>query len=47
MYFLQSMNYQSGDNRHVEDCVQQVLQQSFDHLNNLDALEIQVSNMIQ
>lgn len=38
---------QSDDRRHVEDCAQQVFQQSFDHIDNLEALEICLSNMIQ
>lgn len=36
-------NYQS-ETRHVVECVRQVCQQSFDHL---EALELHVSNMIQ
>lgn len=39
------MIYQSDSRRHVEDCVQQVFQQSFEHLDNLEAL-IQVSDVI-
>lgn len=30
----------------VVDCVQQVLPQSFDHVDHLESLEIQISNMI-
>ncbi len=41
------MNYQSDDRRHVVDCVQQVFQRSFDHVDHLEALEICVSNMVQ
>ncbi len=46
--FLQfSDSNQSDDGRHGVDCVQQVFQQSFDHVDDLEALEICVSNMIQ
>lgn len=31
----------------TEDCVQQVFQQGFDHVGNLEALEIHASHMIQ
>ncbi len=40
-----SINYQSDDRRHVRDCVQQVQQQSSDHVDNLENLEIGISNM--
>lgn len=30
----------------IEDCVQQVLQQSFDNVDSLEALEIHILNMI-
>ncbi len=32
---------------HVVDFVQQVFQQSFDHVDNLETLEMCISNMIQ
>ncbi len=34
-----SMNYQSGNRRHVVDCVWQVFQPIFDHVVHLQALE--------
>ncbi len=34
------MNYQSKDRKHVVDCAQQVFQEGFDHIDNLEALEI-------
>jgi len=39
-------NYQSDDRRHV-DCAQQGFPQHFDHVDNLEPLEICASHMIQ
>lgn len=39
---LPSINYQSDDREHVADCVQQVSQQSFNYVDNLEALQIHV-----
>lgn len=43
------MNYNELSNyrRHVVDCAQQLLQQSFDHADNLEFLEMCVSNIRQ
>ncbi len=42
---LKSINFISDDRRRVEDCVQQVIQRSY-YLDNLEVLEICISNMI-
>ncbi len=39
------MYHKSEGRRHVVDCVQQVFQQSFDWTENLEALEINLSNI--
>ncbi len=44
---LKSINYQSDDRRHALDHVQQVFTECFDHVDNLEALVICLSNMIQ
>ncbi len=38
--YEKSLNYQSDNRRHVVDCVQQVFQQSFYHVDHLETLEI-------
>ncbi len=43
--YEKSINYHSDDRRHVVDCEQQVFQQSFDHIYNLETLEICITNM--
>ncbi len=40
------INYQSDDRRLVVDCVEQVLQQNFDHVDNLEPLEIYILDAI-
>ncbi len=36
-----------GEKGHVEECVQQIFQQSFNRVDKLEALDICLSNMIQ
>lgn len=37
----------SDDRRHVVDCVQLVFRQSFDHVDNIEGLEIHILHMLQ
>lgn len=41
------VNYHFNERRHVEEYVQQVFQQCFNHVENLEALDFCISNMIQ
>jgi len=41
------MNYQSDNRRYVVDFVHQAFQQSFDHVDHLEALEMSISDIIK
>ncbi len=44
-FLFAKKSIQSDNRRHVRDCVQQVQQQSSDHVDNLETLETGVANM--
>lgn len=46
LLLAKNINYQSDDRRLVVDCVEQVLQQNFDHVDNLEPLEIYILDAI-